>query len=257
MVRNICYIVITVLLFSGTKLLATEQDNSKEVFKTANGFYEDANYEEAIVLYKELLSQNHESAVLYFNLGNAHFKINEIPAAILYYEKALKLDPIDQDIKFNLNLAGKKTVDKVELLPELFIVKWWNALIYAKSSDSWGWLCLQALFLSLLLFILFLSTQKIVLKKLGFYGGIVFIIIAMTSFILGQQQNERINQQEYAIVFVPGVTVKSSPLDKGSKLFVIHEGTKVQVLESSGEWKKIVLANGNLGWVKANTLAII
>lgn len=257
MVRNICYIIIALFLYSGPTLSAAEQENSNEVFKTANRLYEDANYQEAIVLYNELLSQNFESAVLYFNLGNAHFKINEFPAAILYYEKALKLDPIDQDIKFNLNLAGKKTVDKVELLPELFFVKWWNALIYSKSIDSWAWLCLQALFLSLLLFVLFLCAKKTALKKLGFYTAIIFMTMAIFSFVLAQQQNNRINKQEYAIVFVPGVTVKSSPLDKGSKLFVIHEGTKVQILESSGEWKKIVLANGNLGWVKTDALAII
>ena len=255
MVRKI-YITGLFLLFA-VKLFAAEEINPTGVFRSANEFYSNGNYEQAIKLYKEVLSTNHESAALYFNLGNAYYKTNEFTAAILYYEKALRMNPADEDTRFNLKLANLKTVDKIEPLPELPIIKWWNSLIYANSADSWAWLCIQALFLSLLVFIIFFTARKTLLKKLGFYMGILFLIVSVLSFTLGQQQKNQLTKQDQAIVFAPSLTVNSSPIDNGNKLFVIHEGTKVNVLDSSGDWKKISLANGNVGWVKAETLETI
>ena len=255
MVRKIFYIILFLLL--SPKLFAAEETHISGIFQSANEFYSNGNYEQAIKHYKEILENNHESAALYFNLGNAYYKINEFPAAILYYEKALRLDPADEDTRFNLRLANLKTVDKIESIPELPVIKWWNSLVYAKSVDSWGWLCIQALFLSMLLFIVFLSARKILLKKLGFYLGILFIIFSILSFTLGQQQKNQLTKRDLGIVFAPSLTVNSSPVENGNKLFVIHEGTKVKVLESSGTWKKIILANGNVGWVNAEMLEII
>jgi len=249
---------IIILLFSISLLANAENANVYlDTFKLANEAYKTAKYEEAIMLYKQVLANDYESSELYYNLGNAYYKTKDLTNAILYYQKALRLNPTNEEIKFNLRLANLRIIDKIEPLPELFFTQWWNSLIYAKSTDGWGWMSIESLFLCFLLAVGFMLTDSLMLKKLAFYVGILSLIVSVLCFVLGKQQKDELINQNKAIVFAQSLTVRSSPDEKGTQLFVIHEGTKVEMLETVGEWTKIKIVNGNTGWVKIEILSPI
>jgi tetratricopeptide (TPR) repeat protein len=236
---------------------AIQQDDAKQLFSLANEKYAEGAYVEAIESYRQIAEAGFEAAELYYNLGNAFFKNKNYVSAILNYEKALKLDPAHIDARFNLRLANSKTVDRIDALPELEITKWWRSMVFSKKADDWGWMAINSLVLSLILFGAFMVTSRTALKKTGFYLGILFFIVAINAFVLGRQQVSYLTNTSHAIVFAPSLTVRSAPDNSGTKLFVIHEGTKVQVLESLSEWKKVSLPNGSIGWVKGDVLEVI
>jgi tetratricopeptide (TPR) repeat protein len=224
------------------------------LFSQANEEYNQGHYSKAIELYEKIIEVRYESAELYFNLGNACFKTNEIPSAILYYEKAHKLDPNDEDIIFNLNVANSKIIDKIEVLPELFIWKWWRSVYNIFSLETWSKL---SIFFTILFFIFFgfyLLSKQIVIRKAAFYAGIIALLIMVITFLLSLQKFQILKNQQEAIVFSPTVTVKSSPTPNSVDLFVLHEGSKVKILEKVGDWNEIKIANGSVGWLPVDAL---
>jgi tetratricopeptide (TPR) repeat protein len=225
-----------------------------ELYEDANKAYANSEFELAIDKYIQIINQGYEQENLYFNLGNAYYKSGENTQAILYYEKTLKLNPANADARFNLKMSNQKTVDKIEPLPELSIISWWRKIIFSKSADDWGWLTIQALLLGLLLLLGYVLVKNVVLKKVGFFAAVIFLICSALFFLFGYQQKANLKNNNYAIIFSPTLTVRSAPDNTGTKLFVIHEGAKVQVLDSLSEWKKISIPNGSEGWVKAQAL---
>lgn len=229
----------------------------EEVIKEAETAYTQENYEEAIQKYESILTNYGESSQIYYNLGNAYYKSGHIASAILNYERALLLDPGDSDVRFNLQLAKQRAVDKIEPIDEFFLQKWYHSIQGTASTDSWA----KSGIFSFLLFIgcllLFFFSRWVRLKKAGFYSGIVFLLIVIFSNIFARnQKNELINRTE-AIVFSPTVTVKSSPDASGTDLFILHEGTKVSVKSTLGEWNEIESEDGNVGWMPKKDIQII
>lgn len=242
--------IILMLLAAGQALPQSAEYQS--MLQQANQFYADNQYSSAIDLYEKILTGRYESAVLYFNLGNAYFKSNDIPSAILNYEKALKMDPTDPDIRFNLELANSRIIDKIEPLPEFFLKSWWKSARNLMSSDRWARTGLASLFLMLAAAFLFITSRNILLRKISFWAGTVFIVFMLFSFIFSASGYRNYQQASSGIIFTPTVTVKSSPNENSVDLFVIHEGTKVYITDHIEGWSEIRLVNGNVGWVKSS-----
>jgi tetratricopeptide (TPR) repeat protein len=226
-------------------------------FEKANVAYTGGNYIETIDLYSQILNEGYIAPELFYNLANAYYKNNQPAKAILYYERALKLKSEDEDIKFNLQMANLKIVDKMDAMPRLFFENWWDDLKNFFSMDAWAWLGVITLLFSLSLFILFLVSDISFFKKTGFFLSILFLLVSLSSFVFAQKHYRLIHNEAQAIVMAPTVVVKSSPAESGTELFVIHEGLKVSITENVGDWYQIKLPNGNQGWLKLNTVEII
>ncbi|MGB0887518.1 MAG: tetratricopeptide repeat protein [Vicingaceae bacterium] len=231
--------------------------SSTENFTKANAFYTEGKYQEAIESYQAILSQDQFSTDIYFNLGNCYYKTDDIPNSILYYEKALKLQPDNEDALFNLKMANKKTIDKIDRLPELFIGNTWRTLVTSKTVESWAYYSVGLIFLSLLLFISYLLMQQVIIKKAGFYAGFLFLGLSMFTLLMASQHNAIVEQATEAIIFAPTTTIQSEPNTNAEKLFTLHEGTKVTLLQESADWSKIKLPNGNVGWIKSEEIKSI
>lgn len=229
----------------------------EELVAQATLAYSDGDYTAAIQQYEQVIQEGYESAGLYFNLGNAHFKMNNIPAAILYYEKSSKLDPTDENTLFNLDLANTRIIDKIDPLPELFLKSWFTSIRNLLSSNQWATSGIIGFVLLLASVLIFINSKSILFRKFTFYAGIVFLIIMISSFLLSYSGYREYTHQDSGIIFTPTVTVKSSPTEQSVDLFVIHEGTKVLITDDIDEWSEIRLANGNVGWVKKDSFKLI
>lgn len=227
------------------------------MMEQANQFYSTAAYQEAAEQYESILASGYESAVLYFNLGNSYFKLNDIPSAVLFYEKARKLDPTDDDIKFNLDLANSRIIDKMEPLPEFFLKTWWSAMRDIFSSNQWANLGLAGFILGLAAALLFIISSSVFARKLAFWTGVFFISAMSVSFIFSISSYREYSKKSSGIIFTPTVTVKSSPAENSVDLFVIHEGTKVFITDKVEGWSEVRLANGNVGWVMTDSFRLI
>ena len=226
-------------------------DDPMQLFELGNEAYKANDFNKSIEFYQAILATDKESWELHFNLGNAYFKLGNTARAILHYEKAKKLNPGQEDLLINLEMANIKTVDKVESKPELVITTYWDTLLNTYTIDQWAENSIVLSFVALIIMILFLYTKGI-LKKIAFFTSLFVFLVSMVFFTLGYQQKSLQTDQKYAIVFSPSVTVKSSPEDDGTKIFVIHEGTKLKVLGTEGDWSRISLMNGTKGWVKSS-----
>ena len=233
---------------------AKAQQTPEQWFEQANAAYNAGRYDSAIFLYDRVLQDNLESVPLYFNMGNAYYKMREYPMAIYYYEKALKLDPSNEDVKTNLAIANLAIVDKVDPMPQPFFVRWWRSTRALFSSDHWAWCSIVAFALLLFSLFLFLRSRRIGLRKLGFFAGILFLIVFGLSVTFAAQLKSAAVAQDQAIIMTPTVTVKSSPSENGVDLFVLHEGSKVTVLETSNGWNRVRIANGSEGWLEADKM---
>ncbi len=226
-------------------------------FDQANQLYRAGEYQKAVQLYEQVIKNGYQSAALYYNLGNAYFKMNDIPAAIVSYERAKRLAPNDDDIAYNLRLANLRVVDKIEPVPQLFIVRWWNEIVQFYSADQWGIfgiICVWALCLAASSFFLF---RSLVIQRLSILAALCFIILTILGFANAVQQRNWEQSTNTAIVFTPTVSVKSAPDEQSTDLFVIHEGLKVELLDVVGNWRKIRLADGKVGWLSSEAIQII
>jgi len=220
-------------------------------------YYSKGKYEEAIKIYEKIISSGYESPEVYYNLANSYYKSNKLSSSILNYERAKILAPNDEDINFNLELARKHVVDKIDVLPSLFIKSWYDRFISSKSTNSWAYISIFIFILFLLLFSGYLFFTTILLRKISFASGVIVLIISVLTFIFSYQQKEAIENHNSAIIFTSTVNVKSSPDDKGTDIFVLHEGTKVIVRDAVDNWKEIKLSDGNIGWIKSSDIVMI
>ncbi|WP_300701357.1 tetratricopeptide repeat protein [Bacteroides sp.] len=215
------------------------------------------DFASAIQIYENLLKKG-EAAEVYYNLGNSYYKAGDIAKAILNYERALLLQPGNADVRANLEIARSKTIDKVVPVPEIFFVSWIKSLINSMSIDAWAKLGVVFFILLLGALYLFFFSKQIVWKKTGFIGGLVLLaFVILTNVFASQQKNELIDRND-AIVLSPSVTVRSTPSDSGTSLFILHEGHKVEIKDNSmREWKEIRLEDGKVGWVPASAIEMI
>jgi tetratricopeptide (TPR) repeat protein len=233
---------------------AFAQNPADEWFNQANAAYNSGNYNDAVELYQKILDTDMESVPVYYNMGNAYYKMHDYPMAIYNYEKALKLDPSNEEVRTNLEIANLAVVDKIEPVPQSFVERWWRSLRTMGSGDRWAWWSVAAFALLLVCLFMFLRSRRMGLRKLGFFMGIVFFIVFALSVVFAAQLKKAATTPDQAIITAPTVTVKSSPAVTSVDLFVLHEGTKVAILESSNGWNKVRIANGSIGWLEADKM---
>lgn len=220
----------------------------------ADSAYARGEYQQAIKDYEALLKQG-ASADLYYNLGNAYYRTENITRAVLNYERALLLSPGDRDIRFNLQIAQSKTIDKIVPESEMFFFTWYKSLVNLMSVDGWARTSLVSLTLVIILLLVYLFSDRIWLRKIGFFGGIILLLLFVLSNIFAWQQKQNLLFRKGAIVIAPSVTVKSTPANNGTDLFILHEGTKVMITDGSMKgWKEIRVADGKEGWIESKQL---
>lgn len=215
------------------------------------------DFASAIQIYESLLQQG-EAPEIYYNLGNCYYKTDDIARAILNYERALLLSPGNTDIRANLEIARSKTIDKVTPVPEIFFITWIKSLVNSQSSDAWARTGIVSFLLLLVSLAIFFFTQHIKWKKIGFSAAILFLIVTVLSNLFASQQKSYLTNRNDAIILSPSVTVRSTPSESGTSLFVLHEGRKVEIKDSSmREWKEIRLEDGKVGWVPSSSIEVI
>jgi tetratricopeptide (TPR) repeat protein len=223
----------------------------------ADSAYVNGNYQKAITEYESLLKQG-ASAEIYYNLGNAYYRTENITRAVLNYERALQLSPGDGDIRFNLQIARSKTIDKIVPESEMFFVTWYRSLVNMMSVDGWGRTALVSLALVIVLFLVYLFSARVWMQKVGFFGGGVPLVLFVISNFFAWQQRQNILYRQGAIVVAPSVTVKSTPAQNGTDLFILHEGTKVIITDGSMKnWREVRLADGKKGWIESKKIEVI
>ena len=223
----------------------------------ADSAYVHGEYQKAIDGYEALLKKG-VSADLYYNLGNAYYRTENITRAVLNYERALLLSPSNPDIRFNLQMARSKTIDKIVPEQEMFFITWYHSLINLASVDGWAMIALFCLGLAIILALVYLFSNQIWLRKVGFFGAFLMIIIFVCSNIFAYQQKSQLVNRTGAIITESAVTVKSTPAKNGIELFILHEGTKVTIIDNSmKDWKEIRLADGKEGWIETRQMETI
>ena len=236
-------------------MLSAMAIDPKNQINEAREYYSKGDYQKAIDTYQAVLNAGYVSVELYYNLGNSYFKIHNIKAAILNFEKAKLLDPSDNDIEYNLEMARSFTVDKIESMNEVFFVTWIKWIRDLMPASNWAWLSLITFFITLATFLLYLISGKLGLRKLGFILGLVFLVFSVVTLSMGYQLRKIQTANNTAIIFTPTVTVRSTPAESGNSLFVLHEGAKVEILTemsdiSKVDWCEVRIADGNKGWIK-------
>lgn len=227
------------------------------LFQKGNGFYRQKRYNDAIECYKTIIKAGKESAPLYYNLGNSYFKTGEIALSILSFEKALKIAPDDQDIIYNLSIANSRITDKIDALPDLFFITWFKNARNTFKADTWSLMSIVTFLLLLITVLGFLLLQSISLRKisatlavLSLFAFVIFLVFAVSS-------NSARKDDSRAIIMAPSVIVKSSPDETATDLFVIHEGTKVTIMESFENWSEVQISDGNRGWIVSENYEVI
>ena len=243
--------VFSIVLLTSNLSFATQNNST---FDSANAAYASGNYKKAIVLYDSLTDSNLSSSELYYNLGNAHYKSNNIGLAILNYERAKKLNPDDEDLNMNLKIANQKAEDKIDAAPQLFLSEWKNGIVDIFDERTWSIICILLFALSLCLIGVYIVSQNYLLKKIGFFGGIIILIVSVFTFFIAKNKYESTINSTDAVIISSTATITGSPNEKGTKLFILHEGTKVIITEEQNDWIEIQIANGNVGWIKSTLI---
>lgn len=241
------------LLFIAALLLSFVSA-SAQTKAEADSAYVQERYEQAISLYNKLLKTG-ASASVYYNLGNAYYRIGDMAHAILAYERAYLMEPGDADIRFNLQLARTKTIDKIVPESEMFFITWFRQMIDWYSADQWGRAVVVCFALFVVSLLLYFFAGRMLWRKVGFGVGVCTLILAVLFHIFAYQQQQKLLVRTHAIVMSSSLTVKSTPSTSGTDLFVLHEGTKVEITDDTmKDWKEIRLADGKVGWVPVKTI---
>lgn len=226
------------------------QENTA-TFEAANKAYNDGNFPEAITQYKAILKTGKHSAAIYYNLGNAYYKSNEIGPSIYYFEKGLQLSPKDEDIVNNLAYAKNMTIDAIEPLPKTQLSKFVNGITKTFTYNQWAWIAVIFGFLCVISFLLYQFSYQTLTKRIYFLISSIAFLFIIGTVAIAYQQYGKAQADRPAIVFAKETAVKAEPNLRSDEVFVLHEGTKVQVLDTIDNWKKIQLIDGKIGWIIA------
>lgn len=237
--------------------IALSQSGAKHFFDQGNQAYRDGDYQNALEWYGKIVAAGYESSQVYYNMGNCYYKLAQTGLAILYYEKALKLNPHDREIKFNLEVANLKVIDRLESPPQFFLFEWWESVKTYFTIGQWTRLTATFYVVTFLAGIFFILLRFHRLRRIILSILIVFaILMVLASYLLFLNVREETGNTR-AIVLLPSVNVLSAPNENSTDVFVLHEGVKVQLSEQRGEWVEITLPDGKSGWIKLDSLGVI
>jgi tetratricopeptide (TPR) repeat protein len=242
------------LLIIASSVVAQTSD---ELFNNANDLYKNENIEEAIELYKKIESQGIVSSELYYNLGNSYYKLNKVGPSIYYYEKALKINPLNEDVKNNLVFAKRLALDNIEELPKTIFQKFNKNWLQKLSYNDWAIMTVVFSFLGSLLFLFFYFSDSPSKKRFYFMTSTFSFLLLIFSFLITYNQYTVTKKNKVAIVFAIKTAVRNAPTLNSEEVFTLHEGTKVIVLDRLDDWRKIKLADGKLGWIIADEIKLL
>ncbi|AVM49373.1 SH3 domain-containing protein [Capnocytophaga sp. oral taxon 878] len=248
------YITIIILLLFVSSFAQT--DNTA-VFNTAGEYYQKGAYEDAIRQYETILNNKLESGMLYYNLANAHYKLNHVPESIYYYEKALKLNPDNIEAKKGLQIAQQMTIDVITPLPKTWLQQLSGGIIGLFSLQTWAVLSIIGVMAFVLSFLCYYFVEQTALKRLFFTLLFISILFTIGTYSIAHYSNYKQENEVYAILFDKTIKVFTEANAYSTEVIQLHEGTKVSVTERMNDWVKIRLADGKIGWVKENTLKIL
>lgn len=220
-------------------------------------YYSQGDYEQSVEEYESILASGMESSTLYYNLGNSYFRLGKMSKAIINYERALKVDPTNEDARHNLEFAKERTVDKIDEPEQMFITRWWGSVRNLASADVWSFSSIALFSLFVIGLLCYIFARRLSLRKCGFAVSVVALVFSAVTLVLAYQQNAIQADNSHAIIFAPTVTIKSTPDVSGTDLFILHEGTKVEILEYVGSWAEIMTEDGSKGWIDVNAIEII
>lgn len=241
--------LLFIIVLSALSIVHSQTDD----WQRAEQLYADKQYAAAADLYESMF-QYGESADLYYNYANALYKSNQIGLAILNYERALRLDPANEDIKFNLDFVNRMKTDKIEPIERFFLTEWLDSLALMLTSNQWAYASIIGFVSMLVLALLYLFGRKVWLRKTAFFSALFLLLFSVFTMVNAFKIKSLVENNPAAIVLSGSVSVKSSPDDSGTEVFVIHEGTKVNVVSTLGDWSEVRLADGNMGWLQTMTI---
>ncbi len=247
-------IIVTIALLLAPALHAASDSQMQKTAAAADESYRKGNYSSAVEQYNEVIANGFSSANLYYNLGNAYYRLDRFADAILCYERALRLNPSHSDAKQNLALANSKTQDRIATLPQFFLAAWYNALVTRITPHAWRIIVLLFLALLAASFVIFRLAHQLTLRKAAFIAIIASAALMLLSIILLLISTARFNSRDAAIVMQPSVAVKSSPESQSVDKLILHEGTRVVISEDLSGWHKITLADGTTGWLPSDAI---
>ena len=231
---------------------------ANEKFLEANNLYNDSKYEQSIQVYLQILDSGAHSSELYFNIGNAYYRLNDIANSILYYEKSLKIDSSDNDVINNLNMVKNALIDDIAVVPTSFFDEQLNKISNLLDYSLWGLVLISLSFIFLLLFIIYFFSNKPIIKRTAFTSLFFIIMIIALTALISINAYEKNHLEKYAIIFSTKIEIKADPNERSENLLTLHLGTKVRIIDNfNDEWLKVKLVNGQEGWIKNNQIKII
>ncbi|MBE6247259.1 MAG: tetratricopeptide repeat protein [Bacteroidales bacterium] len=245
---------LILLVFSLVNLYADEKG---ELWTKANDAYSMGQYETALNDYMEIEKNGYQSYKLYYNMGNAWYKTGNMGKAILYYEKALKLNPAGEDALNNLQIAKLQTLDKIDVLPEFIVSTWIKDIRNLMSSNGWGYTAVGLFAVVCILLLLFKFAPTTGGRKLSFVLACVAFLFFIFAVLFAFSLRAKAKSEDNAVVMVPVSNVKSAPNSTGNNLFILHEGSKVEILEQAGKWCRIEISDGRQGWLEEKDIEVI
>jgi tetratricopeptide (TPR) repeat protein len=237
------WLLAVLLLLLAWPLQAAKPD---ALIELGNQAYEQGDFARAVSLYDSVLTQGYESAGLYYNLGNAHYRLGRLAPAILQYERALDLDPGHEDAVYNLRLANLRVIDNLVAVPDLFLVEWMRDILQGRTPGQWAIIALVWLWLALAAGLAFFFVQYPPARRTAFFGALLLLLFSFVTLGVAWQQQQRHQDSRYGIIFPANVYVKDAPNGQ-TDLLILHEGVKVRLLDPGSAWTKIKVEDANVG----------
>jgi len=254
-ISSLFFFILVLPLFGQADSTATNIDTTTFVY--GNVMYEKGKYEKSIAIYENLLAQNGPSATLYYNLGNCYYKTDKLGLSVLNYERALFYDGRKEDIKYNLELVNLRIRDKMDPINQSLVTIWSHNFIKIFSVHSWAFFCILFLWTALSGFAIYRYAKKRNFQRYGFFGFVISLVIFVLTLVSVFARNNYDKNYQFAIVMSPSSIVKSEPNESSTNMFLIHEGLKVQVLESDNNWTEVKMPDGNVGWLKNEDIVAV
>lgn len=249
-------ILTCILLSLFWSLLLVAQDDATQLFSNGNAAYNGGNYALAIEKYEAILEQNLHSPAVYFNLANAHYRLGNVAQSVYYFEQAKRLAPEDQAIENNSRFAQNMTRDAIEELPTTQLAQFQERLLGIFSLESWSIITLCMLWLAIILLVLYRLNSLMLYKRIFFSSAILILLCSLTALFYTQQKYEQL-QVVKGVVYVEEIAVWGEPNQRADELFLLHEGTTVEVIDDLNNWLKIKIANGSEGWIQKESLRLL
>lgn len=230
---------------------------NESFFEKANEAYAAGNYDAAAKLYNRILENGETSVAVHYNLANSFYKLNRIAPSIYHYEKALQMKPEDEDVRNNLQFAQNMTIDAIEERQEEGFSQFLNATTNLFSTTGWGWTAIFCMLVFVAFFLGYYFNRKTLFKRIFFIVGMFFLLMAITSAVIGTVKERQLESRSYAIVFSEEAAVRSEPNVRSGEVFTLHEGAKVKVTEDFQDWYEIELPNGSQGWLEKTDIKLL